>query len=84
MHLQRALAIVPVLFVPWLVFGQANPHRLTLEDLISAGAAGETVFSPDGKTIAMTHDGQIALMPSEGGWLETLTSTAGGKSGLDW
>jgi dipeptidyl aminopeptidase/acylaminoacyl peptidase len=84
MHVQRMLAIVPILFVPWLVFGQANPHRLTLEDLISAGAAGETVFSPDGKTIAMTHDGQIALMPSEGGWLETLTSTAGGKSGLDW
>ena len=32
----------------------------------------------------MTRNGQIVLMPSDGGWPVTLTSTAGGKSGLSW
>jgi dipeptidyl aminopeptidase/acylaminoacyl peptidase len=59
-------------------------HRLTLEDLVSVESIGETVLSPDGKTFAMTRNGQIALMPSEGGWLTTLTSSAGGKTGLSW
>lgn len=62
----------------------AQTHRLTLEDLVSIEPVGETVLSPDGKTFAMTRNGQIALMPSEGGWPVTLTSTAGGKSGLSW
>ncbi|HML17568.1 MAG TPA: S9 family peptidase [Bryobacteraceae bacterium] len=62
----------------------AQNHRLTLEDLVSAEPIGETALSPDGKTFAMTRNGQIVLMPSEGGWLQTLTSTAGGKSGLSW
>jgi len=55
-----------------------------LEDLLSAEPIGETALSPDGKTFAMTRGGQIVLMPSEGGWPVTLTSNAGGKSGLSW
>lgn len=62
----------------------AQTHRLTLEDLVSVEGVGETALSPDGKTFAMTRNGQIVLMPAEGGWLVTLTSTAGGKSGLSW
>jgi len=62
----------------------AQTHRLTLEDLVSVEPVGETALSPDGKTFAMTRNGQIVLMPAEGGWLVTLTSTAGGKSGLSW
>ena len=62
----------------------AQTHRLTLEDLVSIEPVGETALSPDGKTFAMTRSGQIVLMPSEGGWPVTLTSTAGGKSGLSW
>src|SRR5579872_3331602 len=62
----------------------AQGHRLTLEDLLSAEPIGETALSPDGKTFAMTRGGQIVLMPSEGGWPVTLTSNAGGKSGLSW
>jgi len=62
----------------------AQGHRLTLEDLVSVEALGETVLSPDGKTFAMTRGGQIVLMPAGGGWLTTVTSTAGGKSGLSW
>src|SRR5579862_740256 len=62
----------------------AQTHRLTLEDLLSVEPLGETVLSPDGKTFAMTRAGQIVLMPSEGGWLVTLTSSAGGKAGLSW
>src|SRR5215475_14503140 len=62
----------------------AQTHRLTLEDIVSVEGIGETALSPDGKTFAMTRAGQIVLMPSEGGWLTTLTSNAGGKSGLSW
>jgi dipeptidyl aminopeptidase/acylaminoacyl peptidase len=58
--------------------------RLTLDDLVSVEAVGETALSPDGKTFAMSRNGQIVLMPSDGGWPVTLTSTAGGKSGLSW
>lgn len=62
----------------------AQTHRLTLEDLLSPEAIGEAALSPDGKTFAMTRGGQIILMPASGGWPVTLTSTAGGKSGLSW
>ncbi|HEV2387633.1 MAG TPA: S9 family peptidase [Candidatus Acidoferrales bacterium] len=62
----------------------ARPHRLTLEDLLSIQPIGETALSPDGKTFAMVRAGQIVLMPSAGGWPETLTSTQGGKDGLSW
>ena len=62
----------------------AQTHRFTLEDLVSLEPIGESALSPDGKTFAMTRNGQIVLMPSEGGWLVPLTSTAGGKSGLNW
>ncbi len=69
-----------------LIAGRANAqtHRLTLDDLLSVEPIGETALSPDGKTFAMARGGQIVLMPSEGGWLVTLTSTTGGKSGLSW
>jgi dipeptidyl aminopeptidase/acylaminoacyl peptidase len=62
----------------------AQTHRFTLEDLVSVEPIGESALSPDGTTFAMVRNGQIVLMPSEGGWLVALTSTAGGKSGLSW
>jgi dipeptidyl aminopeptidase/acylaminoacyl peptidase len=62
----------------------AQGRRLTLDDLVSVEAIGETALSPDGRTFAMTRNGQIVLMPSDGGWLVTLTSSTGGKSGLSW
>jgi dipeptidyl aminopeptidase/acylaminoacyl peptidase len=62
----------------------AQGRRLTLEDLVSVEAIGETALSPDGKTFAMTRNGQIVLMPAEGGWPVTVTSAIGGKSGLSW
>jgi len=59
-------------------------NRLTLQDLLSVEPIGETALSPDGKTVAFVRSGQIVLMPSQGGWPVLLTSTQGGKSGLDW
>ena len=58
--------------------------RITLEDLASAAGIGQTALSPDGKWFAIASQGQIALVPSAGGWPTTLTTTPGGKSGLDW
>jgi dipeptidyl aminopeptidase/acylaminoacyl peptidase len=67
-----------------IALGAAESHKLTLEDLLSAEPIGETALSPDGKTLAITRSGQIALLPAEGGWPVTLTSAAGAKSGLNW
>lgn len=61
-----------------------EPRRLTLEDLLSIEPVGETALSPDGGVVAVSREGQIALFPSFGGWPVTLTSSAGGKSGLCW
>jgi dipeptidyl aminopeptidase/acylaminoacyl peptidase len=77
------------LFLVGLCLGVANAAlgaaaRLTLEDLLSVEPIGQTALSPDGKTFAFVRSGQIVLMPSTGGWPVTLTSTAGGKSGLTW
>ena len=58
--------------------------RLTLQDLLSVSPIMETALSPDGKTIAFTREGQIVLMPAEGGWPVQLTSTNGQKSGIAW
>ncbi len=62
----------------------ADGHKLTLEDLLSVEGIGDAALSPDGKSFAITRTGQINLLPSEGGWPVTLTSSAGGKSGLSW
>lgn len=80
----------PALSLLLIIFGSAGgraasePPRLTLEDLVSVEPVGETALSPNGKIFAMTRGGQIVLMPAEGGWLVTLTSTAGAKAGLNW
>src|ERR1700679_648394 len=62
---------------------QEGAH-LTLQDLVSGESIGNTVLSPDGATIAISQNGQIALMPAIGGWPELITSTVGGKSGFTW
>ena len=62
----------------------SQQSRITLEDLVSIDAPGAPVLSPDGKTFAMTRGGQIVLVPADGGWPVTLTTTQGGKASLDW
>jgi len=74
----------PILLFALCGVAVAQNHRLTLEDLLSPEAIGEAALSPDGKIFAMSRNGQIVLMPAEGGWPVTLTSAAGGKSGLSW
>jgi dipeptidyl aminopeptidase/acylaminoacyl peptidase len=61
-----------------------EPAKLTLEDLASVDGLQTPSLSPDGKSFALFWQGQIALVSSEGGWPTPLTTTSGGKSGLDW
>src|SRR5262245_30946266 len=58
--------------------------KLTLEDLAGVDGLQSPSLSPDGKWFALSWQGQIVLVSSDGGWPTPLTSTAGGKSGLDW
>ena len=58
--------------------------KLTLEDLASVEGVQAPRLSPDGKLFALSWQGQIVLVSSDGGWPTPLTSTPGGKSGLDW
>jgi Tol biopolymer transport system component len=59
-------------------------HRLTLDDLLSLEPIGETALSPDGKIFATVRASQVVLLPAEGGWPMTLTSSNSSKSGLSW
>jgi hypothetical protein len=84
--LLRAL-VLPALFAATASHLPANAqegNQLTLQDLLAVEPIGESSLSPGGKTIAFAHSGQIFLPPAEGGWPVPLTSTQGGKSGLDW
>lgn len=62
----------------------AERGKITLEDLASVESLGQPVLSPDGKQFALVRDGQIELLPSEGGWPVALTTTPGAKSGVAW
>ncbi len=84
-RLRRGIISTAIVFsfsIPAVV-AQERPS-LTLQDLLSIEAQVDASISPDGKTIAFGRGGQIVLMPSAGGWPETLTSTTGGKSGMSW
>ncbi|MBV9675589.1 MAG: S9 family peptidase [Acidobacteriaceae bacterium] len=85
--MKNLLAVIALLssFTP-IAMGAAKSgaSRFTLNDLLSVEPIGETALSPDGKTIALVREGQIFLMPSEGGWPVAITAAAGGKSGLSW
>jgi dipeptidyl aminopeptidase/acylaminoacyl peptidase len=76
------LAVALIALVP--AWAAERPAKLTLDDLVSAEGIAQPKLSPDGHSFALVRQGQIALVPAEGGWPTTLTTTAGGKSGLDW
>src|SRR5262245_59371967 len=58
--------------------------RITLEDLVSSDGIAAPVLSPAGREFAFTADGQIKLLSADGGWPVVLTTTGGGKNGLNW
>ena len=74
------LGCSPVLFTQ----GPVDWTTGTLEDLFSVQSISAPVLSPDGRQLAFVRDGQILLMPSEGGWPATLTTAPGGRSGVTW
>lgn len=78
------VALPLVLLIARSGFSETAAHPLTLEDLASVEPLTETALSPDGETFASVRNGQIVLFSSDGGWPVTLTSSPGGKSGLDW
>jgi dipeptidyl aminopeptidase/acylaminoacyl peptidase len=88
MYRLNRICVAAIAAISWAgvvtpLFAQENAH-LTLQDLVSGEPIGETVLSPDGATFAISRNGQIALMPSTGGWPEPITSTIGSKSGIAW
>jgi dipeptidyl aminopeptidase/acylaminoacyl peptidase len=68
------------------VSADSAPPRagITLEDLAAVEGLAAPVLSPGGGELAFTSDGQIRLLPADGGWPVLLTTTSGGKNGLSW
>ena len=83
-HLWVAV-LAALLLTPYLA-GQSRPvaARITLEDLLSVPSIGTPVLSPDGKRFAALREGQITLVPVEGGYPVLLTTTPGAKSEVSW
>src|SRR4029434_8100960 len=52
--------------------------RITLEDLAASDGVATPTLSPSGREFAFTADGQIKLLPADGGWPVALTTTSGG------
>lgn|ERR1700761_3112999 len=80
----RKLSIAfSVLLVPGMLL--AYSERLSIDDLLSAGARrGSEQLSPDGKFFAKEENGQIALVPINGGQTKVITSSPKPKSELQW
>src|ERR1041385_1257229 len=70
--------------MPCVMLRAQSIERITLEDILAVESPGNPVLSPDGSQFALIRGEQILLMPSDGGWPATLTTTAGGKSGISW
>src|SRR6187200_1689077 len=77
-------ALVLALSVRTLASPPDNAARITLEDLVSVEGVSAPVLSPDGREFAVTADGQIKLLSVDGGWPVVLTTTTGGKNGVNW
>jgi dipeptidyl aminopeptidase/acylaminoacyl peptidase len=87
--MEKRTIVVTTLFALMLASYSAKssanePAKLTLEDLAGVDGLQGPRLSPDGKQFALAWQGQIVLASADGGWPTPLTSTAGGKSGLDW
>ncbi|HEY3138969.1 MAG TPA: S9 family peptidase [Blastocatellia bacterium] len=79
------LIIISIITIaPALKAQSVRREKITLEDLLAVEPLGAPVLSPDGTQLAMVRNEQIVLMPSDGGWPVTLTTTAGAKSGVAW
>ncbi|MGA3133075.1 MAG: S9 family peptidase [Terracidiphilus sp.] len=78
------LALASLQVSAQLMAAAGTPARLTLEDLVDTTGLTAVDLSPDGKQFAVAHSGQLALIPSAGGWPVTLTSTAGAKQSPKW
>jgi dipeptidyl aminopeptidase/acylaminoacyl peptidase len=79
------LVLLGVLPIATTLAGQvAKRERITIEDLLAVEGLSAPALSPDGTQFAMVRNEQILLMPSDGGWPVTLTTTNGGKSGVAW
>ncbi len=53
--------------------------RITLEDLVSSEGIVAPALSSDGREFAFTADGQIKILPADGGWPVVLTTTPGAR-----
>lgn len=79
-----SLVLITAVAIAPAIAQSAKPEKITLEDLLAVEGPGGPILSPDGSQFALIRNEQIVLMPSDGGWPATLTTTSGGKSGVTW
>ena len=81
----RLSFVVVLMMAPMASFAVTNtPAKLTVEDLADAAGLTSVALSPDGRQIAVVRNEQIELVSSDGGWPQVLTTTEGGKQGIQW
>lgn len=82
--MKRLSITFSMLLVPGMLLAQTQP--LTLDDLLSAGSGRRSTgqLSPDGRFFAREEQGQIALVPVNGGHAKIITSSPKPKSELQW
>jgi dipeptidyl aminopeptidase/acylaminoacyl peptidase len=73
-------------YMAGVVSTQAQPVKVTLEDLLTSdgGGRGGPSLTPDGRYFVSTTAGQIALAPVAGGAAIPFTSAPGQKTELVW
>ena len=82
--MKKLSILVSMFLVPGMLLAQTQ--RLTLDDLLSAGSGRRSTgqLSPDGRFFAREEQGQIALVPVNGGQAKIITSSPKPTSELQW
>ena len=82
--MKKLSILVSMFLVPGMLLAQTQ--RLTLDDLLSAGSGRRSTgqLSPNGRFFAREEQGQIALVPVNGGQAKIITSSPKPTSELQW
>ena len=90
----RRIAILCAILIPFFVVHAQTKHPITFDDFIGLGRVTDPQVSPDGKTVAFVvtyhnkienkTNGNIYLVPIDGGAVQQLTHAKGANNTPRW